>query len=105
MTTVEILIEHLERHGGGASTVVAGRDRLRVVAGRPGSVCFTLEREATPGLSIVLAEGFSLDGQLVFDRHTLPPVETERIIRRLIAAPNVTTIEISGAEESAAADL
>lgn len=105
MTTVELLAEHLQRHGGEAATVSSEDYELRVVAGRPGSVCFTLRWQTAPESFVVLAEGFSLDNELIFDQCALSPDAVERIIRRLVGAPRLVVIGGSEAVVDAPGNL
>jgi len=59
---------------------------LRVVAGRPGSVCFTFLQEFPPVVWVVQAEGFTLDRAIQYTQFVLGDVEVQHIIRRVIAA-------------------
>lgn len=83
MTTADILTECLQAHGGDAATLSDGADTLRIVAGRPGSVAFTLQREVASSVTLTLAEGFTLDGRVHYTQRTLPEVTIEGIIQTL----------------------
>lgn len=83
MSTVELLLDRVRGTIDGTYQMNGGPFRLEAVAGRPGSICFTLE-ETARGVRVSLAEGFSLDGQLVYDRRSLPESEIDRILRYLI---------------------
>ncbi|MFS8531913.1 hypothetical protein [Sphaerobacter thermophilus] len=72
MTTAEILTECLRARGGDTVTLTADTDSVQIVAGRPGSVCFTLQREVSPGVRFTLAEGFTLDGVVHYTQRALP---------------------------------
>ena len=86
MSTVEILARTLEQSGLEAATYVWCDYTLRVVAGRPGSVCFTLLQEIPPTVWIVQAEGFTLGDAIHYTQHLL--AEAERIIRLVTDAQN-----------------
>ncbi|HET9017298.1 MAG TPA: hypothetical protein VFN57_16965 [Thermomicrobiaceae bacterium] len=86
MTTVDILAAELERACADAATLVWRDYTLRVVAGRPGSVCFTLLQEIPPAVWIVQAEGFTFDGTIHYTQNVLGDVDAERAIRRIIDA-------------------
>lgn len=63
--------------------------RLEVAAGRPESVCFTLQELGSQGAQMTLGEGFSLDERLVFEQRRLPETEIERIIRGVLMSQPV----------------
>lgn len=83
MGTVALLLECLSGCEG-AFSVDQGRYRLEAAAGRPGSVCFTVQEIVGHGGQITLGEGFSLDGRLIFEQHTLPEAQVERIIQEIL---------------------
>jgi len=92
MTTAEILTECLQARGGDTVTLSDGADSVQIVAGRPGSVCFTLQREVSPGVSFTLAEGFTLGGAVHYTQRALPEGRIAEIIARLaesIIAPRL----------------
>lgn len=82
MTIVDLLTQYLEQHGGEAATLTDGDQVLRVVAGRPGSICFTLQREVAPETRVVVAEGFSLADHLDYVQ-LHPPLTQAEIERRI----------------------
>jgi len=86
MTTVDILARQLEQSGVDAAKYRWRDYTLHVVAGRRGSVCFTLLQEIPPAVWIVQAEGFTLDGAIHYTQHVLGDVEVQHIIREVIDA-------------------
>jgi hypothetical protein len=93
MSIVGIMLGHLESTSASQSQLTAGQYRLQMAAGRSNSICFTLEQSSPNGASIVLAEGFSLDGRLIFDQARLPTQQVEVIIREIVpqtCGPSVT---------------
>lgn len=83
MSTVALLLERLAQSGG-VLIADGGRYRLEAATGRPGSVCFSVQEVVGHAGQITLGEGFSHDGRLVFEHHTLPEHEVERIIAALL---------------------
>ena len=82
MSTVALLLERLR--GDGRFVQEHDSYRLEVAAGRPDSICFTLQDFGPQGAQITLGEGFSLDERLVFEQRRLPEPEIERIIRGVL---------------------
>ena len=83
MSTVALLLERLRTSG--TFVALRGPYRLEAASGRPGAICFTLQEIGEQGAQITLGEGFSLHGRLIFEQHTLPEHEIERIILRILS--------------------
>lgn len=85
-TTAALLLERLNDGNNQILTIQRDGYHLRAVPGRSGSVCFTLEQEAHDG-PILLAEGFSLENEMVYDQCHHPEDMTERILRWVLQTP------------------
>lgn len=106
MSSVDLLTQYLDRQAEDTATVTNDGYTLRIVAGRPGSICFTLEQEVASDERVVVAEGFSLDDRIDYVQRSIAPAEVERIIAKLIGTrlpANVTPIPATISRQSSSA--
>ena len=102
---VDALKHHIECAGATHCHLTWESYEMDLVSGRPGSVCFALKQRNESGAVIVLAEGFSIDGRLAYDRITLPEPRIEAILTGMLdyysAGREVHPVESDTDESSA----
>jgi hypothetical protein len=105
MTIVEAMLRHMEREPSRQCQLTFGEYHLQMVVGRPGSVCFTLEQRTPRGTTLLLAEGFSLNGRLIFDHLQLPESRIETILSNILSEYDITSLATLSSGDVGSADL
>jgi hypothetical protein len=105
MTIVEAMLRHMDHEPSRQCQLTFGEYHLQMVVGRPGSVCFTLEQRTLRGTTLLLAEGFSLGGRLVFDQIRLPESRIETILTNIVSQYSIAPVATLSSGDVGSADL